>query len=399
MTSGSRTIAKPRPDRRHGRDVRATGRDEHVPARVERVEAVEEASRLHAGTLAARRPADGCRPCRRRAPPRRHAPASPSSSRRAQPLEPGRAQPDERLGQLRDRSSPIARPRPRTTRVAARAPTGRASSARSRRRGRLARRSPVTPEPQAPDALRRPAPRPARSTRRRGSCSPRRPAGRGSMRSSTENPLARNSRIHSPYGSWNVTTRPRRWRASRSSRGRAGRRRARRRAPRRCASIGERVAEREQPARPKQPRDLGHGPVRVGEGHRPVVAEDDVERRVGQRHLLGAALDQREVDAGLGHQPPGVLELARRQVERRPSARRAWPARSTTAPRRSRIRGRREPATSPRTWSPPRGSGTCPTQLRRYRRAGPRGVPGIRRCSRPTSRGCARRARAAGPWG
>ena len=35
----------------------------------------------------------------------------------------------------------------------------------------------------------------------------------------------------------------------------------------------------------------------------------------GQGHRLGAGLDEREVDAGLGHQPAGVVELAARQVE------------------------------------------------------------------------------------
>ena len=86
---------------------------------------------------------------------------------------------------------------------------------------------------------------------------------------------------------------------------------------RRPAQVEDRrpVAEREQPARPEQPGDLGHGQVRVGEGHRAVVAEDDVEAGVRQRHRLGAGMDEREVDAGLGHQPPGVLQLPIGQVE------------------------------------------------------------------------------------
>ena len=36
---------------------------------------------------------------------------------------------------------------------------------------------------------------------------------------------------------------------------------------------------------------------------------------VRERHGLGAAVDQREADARLGHQPAGVLELALGEVE------------------------------------------------------------------------------------
>ena len=46
-----------------------------------------------------------------------------------------------------------------------------------------------------------------------------------------------------------------------------------------------------------------------------MVAEDDVEARVGEGDGLGAGVDEREVDAGLGHQPARVLELAVGQVE------------------------------------------------------------------------------------
>ena len=75
------------------------------------------------------------------------------------------------------------------------------------------------------------------------------------------------------------------------------------------------VVEREQAARPQQAGRLGDGQVRVREGHRAVVAEDDVEAGVRERHRFGAAVDEREVHAGLGHQPAGVLELALREVE------------------------------------------------------------------------------------
>jgi hypothetical protein len=46
-----------------------------------------------------------------------------------------------------------------------------------------------------------------------------------------------------------------------------------------------------------------------------VVTEDDVERRIGQRHVLGAAVDERELDPGRLHQPAGVLELPVGQVD------------------------------------------------------------------------------------
>ena len=59
----------------------------------------------------------------------------------------------------------------------------------------------------------------------------------------------------------------------------------------------------------------GTGPVRVREGHRSVVAEHDVEGVVPERHRLGACIQQREVDAGFGHQPPSMVELAGREVE------------------------------------------------------------------------------------
>ena len=46
-----------------------------------------------------------------------------------------------------------------------------------------------------------------------------------------------------------------------------------------------------------------------------MVAEDDVEALVLERHVLGARLDQRKLDPGLGHRRPRVLELLRGQVQ------------------------------------------------------------------------------------
>ena len=57
------------------------------------------------------------------------------------------------------------------------------------------------------------------------------------------------------------------------------------------------------------------GTVRVREGHRSVVSGHDVEGVVPERHRLGACIQQREVDAGFGHQPPSMVELAGREVE------------------------------------------------------------------------------------
>ena len=118
-----------------------------------------------------------------------------------------------------------------------------------------------------------------------------------------------------------------------------------------------RVREREQPARPQQPRRLRHRPVRVAERHRAVVAEDDVEARVRQRHLLGGRVDEREVDAAPRPSARARARAAAPSCRARRPARRAARAGSTTAPRRSRARARPCPATSPRI--PSSESGSC----------------------------------------
>ena len=46
-----------------------------------------------------------------------------------------------------------------------------------------------------------------------------------------------------------------------------------------------------------------------------MIAEDDVEARVGQRHLLRGRVHEREVDARFRHQLARVLELPRRVVQ------------------------------------------------------------------------------------
>ena len=201
---------------------------------------------------------------------------------------------------------------------------------------------------------------PRRVPRRRGSARGVVAGVRGSMRSSTTSPFARNSRIHSPYGSWNddlvvldpvhpevvedeaVADRPR--------------------APERPADGLDRrvVVEREQAAGAEQPCRLRDRPVRVGEGHRPVVAEDDVERRVGERDGLGAAVDQREVDAGLRPSAGGRARADAPRGRARPAGRRAAPGRSTTARRRTRTRGCPCPRRRRGRGAPPPGSGYVP---------------------------------------
>jgi hypothetical protein len=46
-----------------------------------------------------------------------------------------------------------------------------------------------------------------------------------------------------------------------------------------------------------------------------VIAEDDVEALVRQRHSLGGPMDQRELDARFRHRVPRMLELTLRVVE------------------------------------------------------------------------------------
>src|SRR5581483_1942304 len=73
--------------------------------------------------------------------------------------------------------------------------------------------------------------------------------------------------------------------------------------------------EREQAARPEHPRGLRDRRVGVGERHRPVVAEHDVEARVRERHALGVGVHDRERDPGAGHQARRVPELRDRQIQ------------------------------------------------------------------------------------
>jgi hypothetical protein len=75
------------------------------------------------------------------------------------------------------------------------------------------------------------------------------------------------------------------------------------------------MAEGEQPPRPQQAGNLGNRAVGVGEVHRPVVAEHDVEALVSQRDGLGAGMDQGHLHPRLQDQPASVAELPLREVE------------------------------------------------------------------------------------
>src|SRR5262249_13014103 len=54
---------------------------------------------------------------------------------------------------------------------------------------------------------------------------------------------------------------------------------------------------------------------RTGPHRRAVLRVADVERRVGQRHVLARRLHEREIEAGLPLHSPRGLELRRRRVD------------------------------------------------------------------------------------
>ena len=118
-----------------------------------------------------------------------------------------------------------------------------------------------------------------------------------------------------------------------------------------------RVREREQPARPQQPRRLGHGQVRVAEGHR---RRGRRRRRRSSRPAAAPPPRAAWTSGKSTPRPPSAHARARAagpSCRDRRRARRAPRAGSTTAPRRSRARARPCPATSPRI--PSSESGSC----------------------------------------
>ena len=100
--------------------------------------------------------------------------------------------------------------------------------------------------------------------------------------------------------------------------------------------------------------------VRVAPDARAVLGEREVEALVGKRDGLGARLEQRELDAGLGLEAPRRLELRRGDVDAdRPRAAPGEPRREV---RRCRSRARRRRARRRRRGRrrPPRARRTCP---------------------------------------
>ena len=177
----------------------------------------------------------------------------------------------------------------------------------------------------------------------------------------------------------------------RSSPGRAGRRPCSAPSGQQIVSIGEWWLNANRP--PGRSRRETSGTVRYGSAKviAPWSQNTMSKRAVRERHGLGARVHEREVDAGLGHQPSSMLELS---LERsRPTGR--APARASAdrplrgaAPELQDVLADdvaehvevrlRDLARSPGEATP-----SC--------RAPPRASPGTRRCRHPTSRGCGRR--------
>ena len=221
-------------------------------------------------------------------------------------------------------------------------------------------------QPDAPDLLARPLPRPLRRDERVARCAPP-PAGRSSTRSRTSNPCDRNSRIQSPWLRWNSATpsdhstrcMPNWGRIMRSSAavvvvvGRAEH------------QEGAVAEEDELSSGSQHARRLGHPPVGVGPDGGAVLADGEVEGPVGEGQSLGRRADQREA------QPELLLHARRRSATGSPwgrprrDARRAGPARTRRRPCHSRARRRagrprRAAGGGPRT----RGHGRRPSGAR-----------------------------------
>jgi hypothetical protein len=67
--------------------------------------------------------------------------------------------------------------------------------------------------------------------------------------------------------------------------------------------------EHEPPARTQQPERLRDPLVRVAPDAGAVLGDREVEARVGQGHLLGVAVKERELDAELLLEAAGAVEL------------------------------------------------------------------------------------------
>ena len=129
-----------------------------------------------------------------------------------------------------------------------------------------------------------------------------------------------------------------------------------------CPSSGEqRMSERrvdeedELAARPQQPRRLGiqrYGSHQIEAPYSEIARSKDSS---GSGTVLGARLDERELEPVLALDAPRRLELRRRSRRRRPGARRA--ARATPRSMRCRTRARRRPCPPPRAAREPRPPG------------------------------------------
>ena len=119
-----------------------------------------------------------------------------------------------------------------------------------------------------------------------------------------------------------------------------------------------RVAEEDEPP-PGRSSRAASGIQRYGSPQidAPYSRDDEVERRVGKRHVLGARLDERELEPELRLHRARGLELRRRDVDADRRARRAARARRRSTPCRSRARRRPCPSTSAST--PSSASGRC----------------------------------------
>src|SRR5579884_110752 len=74
---------------------------------------------------------------------------------------------------------------------------------------------------------------------------------------------------------------------------------------------GGRAAEGKEPTGTEDAADFGHRPVGIGERHRAPVAEDNVERRIGEGDVLGTRLHQRKGSPRFGLTGASMVELSR----------------------------------------------------------------------------------------
>ena len=138
-------------------------------------------------------------------------------------------------------------------------------------------------------------------------------------------------------------------------------------AQRRAERVENRVAEEDQPpARPQQPVGVRDPDVRVAPDGGAVLREHEVERRVRQRRVLGARVDQRKLDA---RAPAGARERWRagsRRGRGPPAVRPASRTTRTSSRCRSRGRPRRARSRPAGCAPPPRAPPRRPTRACRW---------------------------------